>query len=434
MATADPRLSVRNLVGVPGGPERETEEQGAGGSAPLASGVQGGAIAILRGCRGKALTRWGPGGWRETPLAHGYPEDIVSVLSKRRFATPPPPLYTGGMAMVMRCAARADGGGIAAHIRGEIRAQHTDQPRPNGLQGVQLFVNEPEAARAAVDAGRRARKRLKLRGRPPKTTRQELLFAGPPAFDRPEAWDRETTERWARGCLEWVRETFPAATIEAAAAHWDESSPHVHVLLVPTCADGRVSWRHLQREAAERVTGKAFGTNHRAQMSALQDSCWEACGKPFGLTRGQSGSDRRHRPVDYSAVERREREIAEREAELAAREERVDRDLGNLRERKQRLRRTRKDFSTFCKSARTTLDECLAKVRESLTNCGDWQREQLTWLAAAIRTMRDHDGRGRLTRPAERGERHWAEIDRESRSAPRRTPNEIPDRDWGWSR
>lgn len=105
-------------------------------------------------------------------------------------------------------------------------------------------------------------------------------------------WPVARQDEYFRLALAFVAERFGGMdNVLAAAVHRDESTPHMQVLMMPVDAlTGRFQLSKI-------VGGPAGLVN-------LQDGFWEACGKPFGLLRGESGSKAKHVPVKalYAAM------------------------------------------------------------------------------------------------------------------------------------
>lgn len=159
--------------------------------------------------------------------------------------------------------------------------------------------------------------RKKKRGQQPHQV-VDLLIAGPPPFHSPDAWDDSKLKEWAVANRMWLEAKFPHAHLAVAAVHMDETSPHMHVLLIPECSDRKLSWSQCQREAV--------GGASRNFYRSLQDDYQHEVGRKFELDRGEIGSDRKHQPIDLNETirQRAELAIAERKAELDQREVELD--------------------------------------------------------------------------------------------------------------
>ena len=125
------------------------------------------------------------------------------------------------------------------------------------------------------------------RGRQPKHV-VDIIVAGPPRYADDDAWSDERINEWAQASYEWLRETFPSCPLAIVALHTDESSPHMHVVMIPETDDGRLSWTDVKPKAS----GQKL--NHYRH---IQDNYHERVAKRFGLDRGERGSTRKHKPL-----------------------------------------------------------------------------------------------------------------------------------------
>lgn len=124
-----------------------------------------------------------------------------------------------------------------------------------------------------------------------------LYTASPQFFDDKT---QEQTEHFFKECLQFHQERF--GHIISAVIHYDETTPHLHVVSVPLTQDGRLSARDV--------------IGNRAKMSRTQDMFYEQVGKVYGLDRGERG-DGQEKKEHTSAQEHRLREVkANKEREL----------------------------------------------------------------------------------------------------------------------
>ena len=184
---------------------------------------------------------------------------------------------------------------LLQHILGEIRPRNA-VARP-GLPAVSVLVNEVDAARAAMDA-ELAKPRRGARPCPA----LDFIFAGPPPHDSPYAWKRAGVDAWAEATLDWVRAYCPDAPVAAAAVHWDERSPHMHLLLAPIVREGakvRLGIKAIRKRLASGVQApQRKRGQHRDELSAVQDAYHKHVAAQFGLNRGNTQSTARHVKVD----------------------------------------------------------------------------------------------------------------------------------------
>ena len=126
----------------------------------------------------------------------------------------------------------------------------------------------------------------------------DTLYTASPQFFNDKT--QEQTEHFFKECLQFHQERF--GHIISAVIHYDETTPHLHVVSVPLTQDGRLSARDV--------------IGNRAKMSRTQDMFYEQVGKVYGLDRGERG-DGQEKKEHTSAQEHKLREVkANKEREL----------------------------------------------------------------------------------------------------------------------
>lgn len=102
----------------------------------------------------------------------------------------------------------------------------------------------------------------------------------------------EENDKFFKDCLQFHENHF--GHIISAVIHYDETTPHLHIISVPLTQDGRLSARDV--------------IGNKAKMSKTQDSFFEQVGKNYGLGRGihMDGQEKRQH---ISAQEHELREI-----------------------------------------------------------------------------------------------------------------------------
>lgn len=169
-----------------------------------------------------------------------------------------------------------------------------------------------------------------------------VMSGGPEWFEKATKKD---IEKWKKLSLEWVTEKFGGReNLLCAAAHFDEKTPHMHVIMMPV-VDGKLN--------ARAVMG---GSKYR--MRELQDDFHEKVGKPLGMERGIPNPRIKHtEPKEYA------REMRKLKAELHAQKKALDAREGVLDAREAEL----KEWSN-------TLDEladATNKARSIIAQKGD---------------------------------------------------------------
>ena len=80
-------------------------------------------------------------------------------------------------------------------------------------------------------------------------------------------------------CYQFFAERYGEENIIAAVVHKDETTPHMHLNLMPVTKDGRLCSKQLFE---------------KPQLQQLQTDFYESVGKRWGLQRGKEGSQKKH--------------------------------------------------------------------------------------------------------------------------------------------
>lgn len=132
----------------------------------------------------------------------------------------------------------------------------------------------------------------------------DTLYTASPTFF--EGKTQKQTEDFFRDCLQFHQRQF--GHIISAVIHYDETTPHLHVVSVPLTADGRLSAREI--------------VGNKQNLSRLQDDFFEQVGKDYGLERG-TRSDGQEKRKHISAQEKRMQELEQQVSDLSERVERL---------------------------------------------------------------------------------------------------------------
>lgn len=111
----------------------------------------------------------------------------------------------------------------------------------------------------------------------------------------PEFFQERTNaenDKFFQDCLKFHNEHF--GHIISAVVHYDETTPHLHIISVPLTQDGRLSARDV--------------IGNKAKMSKTQDAFFEQVGRGYGLERGIH-MDGQEKKQHISAQEHTLREI-----------------------------------------------------------------------------------------------------------------------------
>jgi len=210
---------------------------------------------------------------------------------------------------IMRIAKLKTAAKIVTAIRHNVRTRGVPNadPKRAKLNTFEVAVSEEQALarwRAVLPEKRRS---------DAVTLTEVVITASPGAFSRDDQWRRYLEEG-----VKYFTEKHGAENVVSVAYHWDETTPHVHVLAVPMI-DGRLSQKAL------------YGAG-RKDMATLQTKFHEAVAVRHGLERGVEKSSAKHQDVRrYYGLSEQEREtkrnaLAKAQQERAAVEYRVSKE------------------------------------------------------------------------------------------------------------
>lgn len=164
-----------------------------------------------------------------------------------------------------------------------------------------------------------------------------------------------------RDCLRFHEERF--GHIVSAVIHYDETTPHLHVISVPLTPDNRLSARDV--------------IGNKAKMSKAQDEFFEQVGKGYGLARGIH-MDGQEKKKHISAQEHELREIRQK--------------IARGKEELEAIEHSKETARTRAQTARQTATE-LQKEVEQLQEERSRQHNSLKMLSAS-KTDRQKELRG----------------------------------------
>lgn len=190
--------------------------------------------------------------------------------------------------------------GVTAHI---ARSQPTPNADPSQQHRNYAVVgpdwNDQEGINDAIEA------------RTPEKYRRDAVRAIEYVVSASPEWFEANTEQQAalyfERAVDWFQDQFGAANVVSAVVHNDESSPHMHVLVVPLDAE------------TGRLNGKWFFGN-KGILQKRQSRFAEYM-SPFGVERGKADPQRSHTKV--SEWRAGHAQLDDREAALKARENAV---------------------------------------------------------------------------------------------------------------
>ena len=114
----------------------------------------------------------------------------------------------------------------------------------------------------------------------------------------------EENDQFFRDCLQFHQRKF--GHVISAVIHYDETTPHLHILSVPLTQDGRLSAREI--------------IGNRANLSRMQTEFFEQVGKEHGLERGiqMDGQEKKKR------ISAQEHELHEIKQQIAREQEKLE--------------------------------------------------------------------------------------------------------------
>lgn len=157
----------------------------------------------------------------------------------------------------------------------------------------------------------------------------DTIYTASPEFFK--LHDSQIADDFFQDCLEYHRQHY--GHVVSAVVHYDEQTPHMHIMSVPLTRDGRLSAREI-------VGG-------RAQMSHAQDNFFEQVGQRYGLERGihMDGSKKRsHISAQQHRLQELQTQVQHEERRLAQLQHRADQTLQKLRTQTEQVHHTQRDL------------------------------------------------------------------------------------------
>lgn len=117
--------------------------------------------------------------------------------------------------------------------------------------------------------------------------------------------DLDTSKAFLKDSYEWLCDRFGRENVIADTVHLDETTPHMHVVIVPLTKDGRLS--------AKDFTGTAV------KLQKMQDDFFEKVSSKYGLKRGEKADledPNREIKRHVTMKKYKERDLAEVEREI----------------------------------------------------------------------------------------------------------------------
>lgn len=176
----------------------------------------------------------------------------------------------------------------------------------------------------------------------------DTLYTASPEFFQGKT--NEENDRFFRDCLKFHENHF--GHIISAVVHYDETTPHLHVISVPLTKDGRLSAREI--------------VGNRTKMSQMQTAFYEQIGRDYGLERG----------IHMDGQEKKEH-ISAQEHELRE----IKQEIAKGKEELEAIEHSKESARTRAQAARQTATE-LQKEVEQLQADRKWNHDSLKKLAS----------------------------------------------------
>lgn len=172
-----------------------------------------------------------------------------------------------------------------AHVR--AAAKHNDRTNPpkhvrKGADTAPVVLHGPVDWKGVEGVLKAKIKALDKAPRRNQVLMVEQLLTASPAFFKPDGnggWDKSTLEAWKDNALQWIKDTHGDRLIQAVL-HIEESSPHIHVFILPA-VDGRLCCREFTK---------------RQNLIDFQTS-WAKANEHLGLKRGVRREGVEHTPL-----------------------------------------------------------------------------------------------------------------------------------------
>lgn len=172
--------------------------------------------------------------------------------------------------------------------------------------------------------------------------------------------DKSTEEcnQYFRDCLQFHQRKF--GHVVSAVIHYDETTPHLHILSVPLTQDGRLSAREI--------------IGNRANLSRMQTEFFEQVGKGYGLERGvqMDGQEKKKR---ITAQEWKLRQVKQEKAREEEELEAIKHSKKSARERATRAKEQAEQQQAENSRLRTVEGQIRDRMEQEQTTA-----EQLTEL------------------------------------------------------
>lgn len=211
----------------------------------------------------------------------------------------------------------------------------------------------------------------------------------------------EECNQYFRDCLQFHQRKF--GHIVSAVVHYDETTPHLHVLSVPLTQDGRLSAREI--------------IGNRANLSRMQTEFFEQIGKGYGLERGVQ-MDGQEKKKHITAQEHKLRQVKQEKAREEEELEAIKHSKKSARERAIRAR----EQAERQQAENSRLRTVESKIRSDMEREQTTARQLAEMNQKARQELKQVKGKLEVYKPylskveereLEQREREWNDLDRE---------------------
>lgn len=186
-------------------------------------------------------------------------------------------------------------GGVIAAARHNLRARETPNANPEKtplnvvIEGDQdmSVVNGLKIRLEKVD--RKIKKDAVL-------AVEYMITASPDFFERYP----KMGEKYLQDSLRWIEEKHGAKNIIQATIHMDESTPHLHAIVVPVRKKEKKYTHKITKETTTRIVESLdakYWLDGKKKLREMQTEFAKNIGLPYGLKRGIEGSQATHEQI-----------------------------------------------------------------------------------------------------------------------------------------
>lgn len=211
----------------------------------------------------------------------------------------------------------------------------------------------------------------------------------------------EECNQYFRDCLEFHQRKF--GHVISAVIHYDETTPHMHILSVPLTQDGRLSAREI--------------VGNRANLSRMQTEFFEQVGRGYGLERGVQ-MDGQEKKKHITAQEHKLRQVKQEKAREEEELEAIKHSKKSARERATKAKEQAKQQQAENSRLRTVE----SKIRSDMEREQTTARQLAEMNQKARQELKQVKGKLEVYKPylskveereLEQREREWNDLDRE---------------------